>query len=1104
MTRKTGIKSDPCWYKDAIIYELHVKSFADSNGDGIGDFRGLIGRLPYLKSLGITAVWLLPFYPSPLRDDGYDISDYCSINPEYGDISDFREFLRKAHELGLRVITELVVNHTSDQHPWFQKARAAKPGSSRRNYYVWSDNPEKYSDARVIFSDFETSNWAWDPVARSYYWHRFYSHQPDLNFENPRVQKEITRVIDFWFETGVDGMRMDAVPYLYEEEGTNCENLSKTHAFLKKLRAHVDSKYKDKMFLCEANQWPEDVVEYFGKGDECHMAYHFPLMPRLFMSLWMEETFPIVEILEQTPSIPENCQWAIFLRNHDELTLEMVTEEERDYMYKVYARDLKSRVNMGIRRRLAPLLDNNRRKIELMNMLLLSLPGAPVIYYGDEIGMGDNYYLGDRNGVRTPMQWSPDRNAGFSNANPHKLFLPVIIDPEYHYEATNVENQEKNPSSILWWMKRVLNLRKKIAAFGKGGFELVQNDNSKIFSFLRKCEDEVVLVVVNLSRFTQVVNLDLSGYAGRVPVEVFGGTEFPVIKQEPYMITPGFHHCYWFVLRKMETGEPASPEGVARLATPFESLRALLGEEEIPSLEKYLAGYLVKRRWFGGKARKIREIKILDVLPVSGRENGARIFFLGVSYMDGHFETYVLPLAFMAEKEAEAVIKEHPDCAVLGAEVAGESGFLVDAVFDPAFRNDFFGMFSRGRVARRRTMDILPKRGRKFKSFAGGRKEAPESKVLKAEQSNTSLVYGGSYFAKLFRKIEEGVNPDAEIGEFLTEKTRFENTPSFLASLSLRKAGKFYGHVGILQEFVHNQGDAWSFTLDELTRFYEKALARMEQIKLPKKTSLFDLDPKTLNGGLKEVLGETYMGLASLLGKRTAQMHSALAARTDSKDFVPENFSRLYQRSVYQSMTGYLKKTVMTASARLKTLPGEAQEEMKYLVENKGRIMKIYSEILNARFQARKIRIHGDYHLGQVLFTGKDFLIIDFEGEPARTLGERRIKRSCLRDVAGMLRSFHYGAYGAILLGRNYEAGNARNLQDWGEFWYSYMGKIFLDSYLKNVKNASLLSGDSKQVETLLRIFLTEKCLYEINYELNNRPGWIFIPLKGIKSILGD
>ncbi|MGH9361513.1 MAG: maltose alpha-D-glucosyltransferase, partial [Thermoanaerobaculia bacterium] len=541
---------DPLWYKDAVIYQIHVRAFADSDADGMGDFAGLTSKLDYLQSLGVTALWLLPFYPSPWRDDGYDIADYTSVHPAYGTLKDFRAFLREAKKRGLRVITELVINHTSDQHPWFQRARRAPPGSPAREFYVWSDTPERYQEARIIFKDFEASNWSWDAVARAYFWHRFYSHQPDLNFENERVHKAVLQALDFWMEMGVDGLRLDAIPYLYEAEGTNCENLPQTHQFLKKLRAHVDTRFRNRMLLAEANQWPEDAIAYFGDGDECHMAFHFPVMPRLYMAVRMEDRFPILDILEQTPPIPESCQWAIFLRNHDELTLEMVTDEDRDYMYRVYAQDPRARINLGIRRRLAPLLGNDRRRIELMNGLLFSLPGSPVVYYGDEIGMGDNFYLGDRNGVRTPMQWSADRNAGFSRANPQKLFLPVIIDPEYHYESVNVEAQQGNPHSLLWWMRRLMALRKRYRAFSRGTLEFLHPANHRVLAFVRRHQEERILVVANLSRFAQHAELDLGAFRGALPVELFGRNRFPEIGRRPYPLTLGPHNFYWFALEQ--------------------------------------------------------------------------------------------------------------------------------------------------------------------------------------------------------------------------------------------------------------------------------------------------------------------------------------------------------------------------------------------------------------------------------------------------------------------------------------------------------------------------------------------------------------------------
>ena len=540
------------WYKDAVIYQLHVRSFADSNRDGIGDFPGLTAKLDYIVNLGVTAIWLLPFYPSPLRDDGYDIADYRNIHPDYGTIADFRRFLKAAHAKGLKVITELVLNHTSDQHAWFQRSRRSKPGSRWRNFYVWNDNDQKYAEARIIFKDFETSNWSWDSTAQAYYWHRFYRHQPDLNFEEPAVKTALFRVVDYWLSMGVDGLRLDAVPYLFESDGTDCENLPATHAFLKELRHHVDAHYANRMLLAEANGWPEDVVQYFGDDDECHMAFHFPLMPRIYLSVGMENAWPVMDAVVKTPVTSEKSQWALFLRNHDELTMEMLTEEERDFFVKLYAPDPRSRINLGIRRRLAPLLNGNRRKLELLNALLLSLPGSPVIYYGDEIGMGDNIYLGDRNGVRTPMQWTSDRNAGFSQSSPQKLALPVITDPQYHYESINVEAQEQNPNSFLWWLRRIISLRNRFRSFGRGATLFPNSDNDKVLSYVRSLDQEIILVVANVSRFVQHVHLNLSAWSGLVPREIMGGALFPAIGNESYALSLGPHSFYWFSLEKKQ------------------------------------------------------------------------------------------------------------------------------------------------------------------------------------------------------------------------------------------------------------------------------------------------------------------------------------------------------------------------------------------------------------------------------------------------------------------------------------------------------------------------------------------------------------------------
>ena len=757
--------SSALWYKDAVIYELHVKTFHDSNGDGIGDFRGLIEKLDYLHELGVTAIWLLPFYPSPLRDDGYDIADYYDVNPHFGTLEDFQAFLAAAHALGLRVITELVINHTSDQNPWFQKSRRAAPGSPEREMYVWSDSPEKYKDARIIFKDFETSNWSWDPLAKAYYWHRFYAHQPDLNFDNPAVHEEVQKVLDFWLNMGVDGLRLDAVPYLYEREGTSCENLPETHVYLKKLRAHLDAKFPGVMLLAEANQWPEDAVAYFGKGDESHMNFHFPLMPRMFMSLQMEDRFPIIDILDQTPAIPDNCQWAMFLRNHDELTLEMVTDEERDYMWRVYATDPTARINLGIRRRLAPLLANSRRKIELLNILLFSMPGTPVIYYGDEIGMGDNFYLGDRNGCRTPMQWSSDRNAGFSKANPQQLYLPITIDPEYHYEAINVENQQKNLSSLLWWTRRVIAMRKSFKAFSRGSIEFLYPENAKVLAFLRRHEDETILVVVNLSRFAQVAEIDLSRFSGCALREVFSQNVFPVIRKSPYVITLGPHAHYWLALQAQKEKRGAKKDFVPTISA-VPDLSMLLADGQRKQIEReILPDYIRNCRWFGAKARTVRDMRVAEEVPIGSAKNAARFWFVEVNYTDGPQEMYALPVQ-IAQGDAARSIRRSAPHAVLARFDGNEEAVLHDAVWDASFRETLFRLMSNGERLRGKAGELI---GSSATPMQGGsQEEVLPSHVLSAEQSNSSMLFGNKLFLKLYRKLEDGVNPDVEVTRFLS------------------------------------------------------------------------------------------------------------------------------------------------------------------------------------------------------------------------------------------------------------------------------------------------------------------------------------------------
>ncbi len=1065
--------SNPLWYKDAVIYEVHVKTFQDGDGDGVGDFRGLLQRLDYFVELGITAIWLLPFYPSPLRDDGYDIADYYSVNPTYGSLEDFKHFLDEAHQRGLKVITELVLNHTSDLNAWFQKARRAPAGSPAREFYVWSDDPRKYKDARIIFKDFETSNWTWDPVAKAYFWHRFYSHQPDLNFDNPAVHDALFQVIDFWLDMGVDGLRLDAVPYLYEREGTNCENLPETHEFLRKLRSHMDTKYEDRMLLAEANQWPEDSVAYFGKGDECHMEFHFPLMPRMFMALQMEDRFPIIDILEQTPELPEGCQWAIFLRNHDELTLEMVTDEERDYMYRMYAADPRARINLGIRRRLAPLLGNNRRKIELINSLLFSLPGTPIIYYGDEIGMGDNFYLGDRNGVRTPMQWSPDRNAGFSKANPQQLYLPTIIDPEYHYESVNVENQQKNLSSLYWWMRRLLGVRAQSSAFARGSIEFLHPNNAKVLAFLRKHGEETILVVANLSRFTQCAELDLAACAGMVPVEMFGRNKFPEIHQALTVFTLSPHGFYWLSLTtNAQPGESSwSP-------------RALLNPPEwngslVHAIKRtILPHYLPSRRWFGGKGRVIREIDVAQNLSL-GWES-ARLLVVDTAFTDGTSETYLLPLAFIKGEEARRLLAEVPQAVIASF---GEEQILCDALYLTEFRAHIFRA-----IAGRQN---LPGAGRITGSCVIDfdadtlAKALVHTRVLNVEQSNTSIIYGDAWFLKFLRKFETGKHPDREVIQYLSGEAAFPHVPEYGGALSLHTAGG-EGTMAMLVRNVQHQGDGWTYTLDSLARYFDRILESQT-------------DPAP--GTELDMIGAVYPERARQLGRITGEMHLALTSNSELQDFTPEAFSTLYQRSLYQTMRGSSMRVLQLLQQQLPGLPESARADAETLIHSQKAMLGVYFKLMDHRIDALKIRVHGDFHLGQVLNTGNDFIIIDFEGEPRLALGDRRLKRSALVDVAGMLRSFDYAALAAL---RHEREDDARRLDPWARLWVKEMSRHFLDAYFEATAGAPFLPVSQADIQVLLDAFVLHKALYEIGYEISYRPDFAGIPLSAACRMVGE
>lgn len=1107
----SALENDPLWYKKAVIYQLHVRSFCDADGNGIGDFRGLTSKLDYLSELGVSALWLMPFYPSPLRDDGYDIADYFDVNPIYGTLADFKTFLRAAHERGMRVITEVVINHTSDQHEWFQKSRRAAPGSKWRDFYVWSDTMKKYEDARIIFRDFEPSNWSWDPVAKAFFWHRFYAHQPDLNFDNPAVHKEILRIVDFWLDMGVDGLRLDAIPYLYEREGTSCENLPETHAYLKTLRAHVDQKYTDRMLLAEANQWPEDSAAYFGDGKECHMAFHFPIMPRLFMSVRMEDRLPITDILEQTPAIPENSQWAVFLRNHDELTLEMVTDEERDYMYRAYASDTKARINLGIRRRLAPLLGNDRRRIELLNGLLLSLPGTPIVYYGDEIGMGDNVFLPDRNGVRTPMQWSSDRNAGFSRANPQGLFLPIIITPEYHYETVNVEAQDLNPSSLLWWMRRLIALRKKHAVFGEGTMEMLHPENRKVLAYLRRLDDHVILVVANLSRFAQPVYLDLAAFKGRKPVELFGSTPFPMVGDTPYLLTMGPHAFQWFSLSptadRLGISCAVIPEDTVTLRLKG-SWESIFDDQRRPKIEALLPTFLCAKRWFGGKARTQRGITITDTIPIRTESGTAFLLLVQVDYLDADAETYALPVAFATGAEAARIGSESP--ALVLARTDGASEELRGVLYDATGSGEFARALLDG-ITRRRNFDAGESRIECSPTAALKELAIPSDtpltpKLSTAEQSNSAIRFGDRLLLKLFRRPESGINPDLEIGRALTA-SRFKNAPPLAGSIEYRGESGERRTLGVLHGFVAGAIDGWEYTIEALGRYYDRvrSLGDLNPQAEPPPPRL-DGTVQALDDEANSLLG-TYVESVRLLGQRTAEMHLALAEDRKAPAFAPEAFTPHYQRGLYQSMRNLALQNLLLLKRKLETLHGEQRELAAAVIASEAKIIERFHRLPGTLLTGLRIRVHGDYHLGQTLYTGRDFFIVDFEGEPAMPLSERRMKRTIFSDVAGLLRSFDYAAHAALRREIEQGAISAASLprfSAWANRWTRWISNTCLESYLSHLGTSGILPASVGERGLLLDTHLLRKALYEIGYEANNRPDWLSIPCRGVLALLAD
>jgi maltose alpha-D-glucosyltransferase/alpha-amylase len=1095
--RDFSLDDDPLWYKDAVIYEIHIRSFYDGNGDGIGDFLGALEKLDYIQDLGVTAIWLLPFYPSPLKDDGYDITDYFNIHPDYGDLKTFRRFLKEAHSRGIRVITEMVLNHTSDKHPWFEKARSSSPGSVWRDYYVWSDTPDKYRDARIIFKDFENSNWTWDPITKDYYWHRFYTHQPDLNYDSEHVQSAMIRVIDFWLGMGVDGIRLDAVPYLYEREGTNCENLPETHAFLKKLRAHVDAKFKNRMLLAEANQWPEDAAAYFGVGDECHMAFHFPLMPRMFMAVEMEDRFPIIDILDQTPNIPASSQWALFLRNHDELTLEMVTDEERDYMYRIYAQDPRAKINFGIRRRLAPLLGNNRRKIELMFLLLFSLPGTPVIYYGDEIGMGDNYHLGDRNGVRTPMQWSPGTNAGFSLANPQELYLPVVIDPQYNYEAVNVSNQERDPSSILWWIKQAIALRKRLKAFGNGDLKVLLPGNSKVMAFIRSYQDETVLVVANLSRYPQQVEIDLSMYSGFTPEEVLSKSRFQTIDRHPYSITLGPYGYYWFLLVK-EMAPACIPSEAELPLITARHWNGRISESNLEKLEEILPDYLRCMGWPGVSGRTIQEAKILESLPISGISS-SYLQIMRIDYAEGLPDLFLLPLAVSSVEEAQRLRKKFPRSLIARLRFGSEEGVIHDGIYDGQIREDLLSMIQHKRRVKgsHGSLVFYPSKAvRKPPELKG-----LSSEILKISQNIAYIQFQSKFFLKLYKRLGEEADNELEVTRFLNEHG-FANIPTFEGGIEYRQPKSDPVSIGLLQAYVQSESDAWTYTLDEAGRFFERVLSKKGEAGTPPAPpeSLLNTDLESIPPLVRELLGGVHLEMAQLLGRRTAEMHKTLGSSQEA-NFSPISFTAIHQRSLYQSMRISATRTLQSLNQLMKGLPEDTQRDASAILASEKEILSLLRKVMERKLSGTRIRIHGDYHLAQLLYTGKDFFLFGFEGGSENTMEERKLKRSPLLDLASMMVSFYSAAHSALHKHASMRKEDLPLLEPWEELWFRYVSGLFLSSYLKTAGDAPFLPSDLVEIKMLLYVFLLDRAIHELGNNLDN-PESISTHIKGILSLL--
>jgi len=1089
-TRPAAFIDDPLWYKDAIIYQLHVKSFFDSNNDGIGDFPGLLAKLDYIAELGVNTLWLLPFYPSPRRDDGYDIAAYKAVHGDYGSLADVRRFIAEAHKRNLRVITELVINHTSDQHPWFQKARRAKRGSAARNFYVWSDSDARYDGTRIIFLDTEKSNWTWDPVAGQYFWHRFYSHQPDLNFDNPQVLKAVIGVMRFWLDLGVDGLRLDAIPYLIERDGTNNENLAETHDVLKRIRAEIDAHYPDRMLLAEANQWPEDTRPYFGEGDgdECHMAFHFPLMPRMYMALAQEDRFPITDILRQTPEIPANCQWAIFLRNHDELTLEMVTDRERDYLWNYYAADRRARINLGIRRRLAPLLQRDRRRVELLTSLLLSMPGTPTLYYGDEIGMGDNIYLGDRDGVRTPMQWSIDRNGGFSRADPARLVLPPIMDAQYGYQTVNVEAQAEDPHSLLNWNRRLLAVRKQQKAFGRGTLKMLTPNNRRILAYLREYSGpdgvgETVLCVANVSRAAQAVELDLAPYIDRVPVEMLGGCAFPPIGHLPFLLTLAPYGFYWFLLApndQMPSWHVEASQPLPEFTTVVikKRMEELLEAPARQTLEQnILPQYLPNRRWFAGKDAAIEQVHLAYGVRFGTPTSPVLLSEIEV-YSAGQCRRYFLPFGLVGEEQIHSALPQQ--LALARVRRGRQVGFITDGFSLETFVRGLLAAFqeqlrlpgSDGELQFESTPQLA----------ALQLNDESEVRYLSAEQSNSSVVVGGSLVLKLIRRVNGGIHPELEMGAYLTA-AGFANISPLLGWLNRVDAHGEPHLLAIAQGYLNNQGDAWDWTQNNLERAIRDELDSPQ----PGGNALGDLSD-----------------FAALLGQRLGEMHQALALATDDQAFK----TRISDSTDSQRWGEQIAAQLRTALDLLAQHRDELDDDSKALVDDleqqRDGLLREVGQLARQAQGGLVMRVHGDLHLGQVLVVQGDAYLIDFEGEPARPLDERRARHSPYKDVSGVLRSFDYAAAMALrgAAGAGALAEHQQVRQRVARRYLHASRHAFVQAY--GLATASLPHAwvEAGGEQAALELFSLEKAAYEIAYEAENRPSWLAVPLHGLHGLV--